>query len=143
MSRSDESGLDDHDAEGGVAPDEDPGEELEARIEQANRPFASASFGTTAEEQERGESLEDRLREELPSAQPDDTQLAIEDFDGPDEEGEMVASASLEHDPYVSPEEAAMTVRDRAPGAVDHPPAPGSTFDELEPPEPEDEPDSD
>ena len=40
------------DPEGGPDPDEDAGEELEAMIEQADRPFASDSFGTTAEEQE-------------------------------------------------------------------------------------------
>ncbi len=39
----------------------------------------------------------------------------------PDDEKEMVGRASLEHDNFVAPEEAAMTVRDRAPGAVDHP----------------------
>ncbi len=33
----------------------------------------------------------------------------------------MVGQASLEHDPFVAPEEAAMTVREEAPGAVDHP----------------------
>jgi hypothetical protein len=31
-----------------------------------------------------------------------------------------VGRATFEHDPFVAPEEAAMTVRDRAPGAVDH-----------------------
>jgi hypothetical protein len=33
----------------------------------------------------------------------------------------MVGQASFEHDPFVAPEEAAMTVRDSPPGAVDHP----------------------
>ena len=42
-------------------------------------------------------------------------------FDAPDDEKEMVGQASLEHDRFVAPEEAAMTVRDTAPGAVDHP----------------------
>jgi hypothetical protein len=32
-----------------------------------------------------------------------------------------VGLAPVEHDRFVAPEEAAMTVRDRAPGAVDHP----------------------
>jgi hypothetical protein len=31
-----------------------------------------------------------------------------------------VGRASFEHDPFVAPEEAAMTVRDAAPGATDH-----------------------
>jgi hypothetical protein len=109
------------DAEGGEDPDEDPGEELEAMIEQADRPFASDSFGTTAEEQEEGESLDQRLKEERPSRNAADSQLAIEDFDAPDEEKQLVGRASFEFDPFVAPEEAAMTVRDRAPGASDHP----------------------
>jgi hypothetical protein len=112
------------DAEGGEDPDEDPGEELEAMIEQADRPFASESFGTTAEEQEEGESLDQRLEEERPSRDAADRQLAIEDFDAPDEEKQLVGRASFEFDPFVAPEEAAMTVRDRAPGASDHPEEP-------------------
>jgi hypothetical protein len=101
---------------------EDPREDLEAMIEQADRPFAGVSFGTTAEEQKEGESLDEHLREEQPSKPPLDRELAIEDFD--DKEDELVATASIEHDPFVSPEDAAMTVRDRVPGAVDHPVSP-------------------
>ena len=111
----------DREVEGSEDPDDDPGEELEAMIEQADHPFATESFGTTAEEQEQGESLDQRLAEERPSKPPLDDQLAIEDFDAPDEEKQLVGRASLEHDPFVAPEEAAMTVRDRAPGIVDHP----------------------
>jgi hypothetical protein len=121
MSASDESQTPDWDVDGSEDLEEDPGEELEARIEQADHPFASESFGTTAEEQEEGEPLDQKLAEEQPERSPLDIQLAIEDFDVPDDEKEMVAQASLEHDPFVSPEEAAMTVRDMAPGAVDHP----------------------
>jgi hypothetical protein len=140
MGSADDERYPDRDAEGGVDPDEDPGEELEAEIERANRPFGSSSFGTTAEEQLRGESLEDKLREELPSNPADENQLALEDSGGSDDEDELVATGSYEHDPYVAPEEAAMSVRDQAPGAVDHPPATGSTFDELDP-DPEEESD--
>ena len=112
--------------------DEDPGEDLEAMIEQADHPFASDSFGTTAEEQEEGESLEQRLAEERPSRPALDSTLALEDEDGPDEEAELVGEGTFEHDPFVSPEEAAITVRDEAPGATDHP-------DQHENVEPEDE----
>ena len=132
MRASDEPRPPDRDVEGSEDLDEDPGEELEAMIEQADRPFASESFGTTAEEQEEGESLEQRLTEERPSKPPLDRQLAIEDFDAPDHEDELVGRASVEHDPFVAPEEAAMDVRDQAPGAVDHPPNPSV--------EPEDDP---
>src|SRR2546425_4822281 len=104
--------------------DEDPGEELEAMIEQADRPFASDSFGTTADEQEEGEPLDQRLAEERPSREALDVQVAIEDFDAPDDEKQLVGRASFEHDPFVAPEEAAMTVRETAPGATDHPEEP-------------------
>ena len=120
MDASNDSQPHDRDVEGSEDVGEDPGDELEAMIEQADRPFASESFGTTAQEQEEGETLEQRLREERPSSPPFDRELAIEDLDAPDEEGQMVGLASVEHDPFVAPEEAAMTVRERAPGAVDH-----------------------
>jgi hypothetical protein len=121
MSASDDSQPPAWEVDAGEDLEEDPGEELEAMIEQAERPFASESFGTTAEEQEEGESLDQRLGEEQPDKPPLDRQLAIEDFDVPDDEKEMVGQGTLEHDPFVAPEEAAMTVRERAPGAVDHP----------------------
>jgi hypothetical protein len=121
MNASDDSQPPAGDVDGGEDLEEDPGEELEAMIEQAERPFATESFGTTAAEQEEGELLDQRLREERPDKAPLDRQLAMEDFDAPDEEKEMVGQASVEHDHFVSPEEAAMSVRDNAPGAVDHP----------------------
>ena len=121
MSISEDSRGPDRDAEGGEDPDEDPGEDLEAMIEQADRPFGGESFGTTAQEQEEGESLDQRLAEERPSREPLHVQLAIEDFDAPDDEKQLVGRASFDHDPFVAPEEAAMTVHDRASGGTDHP----------------------
>src|SRR5262249_46440773 len=98
---------------------------------------ADRLFGITAAEQLEGESLDDRLKEEQPSRAPLDRQLALEDEGGPDDEDELVATASVERDPFVSPEEAAMTVRDRAPRGVDHPEEPGTEFEGLDPPDPE------
>lgn len=112
--------MTDRDTENGEGRDEDPGEALESRIEHADHAFASESFGTTAAEQERGESLDQRLAEERPDRPITDVELAITDVDAPDDEPELVAEATLERDTFVAPEEAAMTVRDRAPGAVDH-----------------------
>jgi hypothetical protein len=109
------------DPDTGEGLDEDPGEDLEAMIVQADRPFASDSFGTTAEEQEEGEALDERLAEERPSRSALDSALEIEDVDAPDDEAELVGEGSIEHDPFVSPEEAAMTVREEAPGATDDP----------------------
>ena len=121
MRTSGQNDLPSGDAYGGGDPEEDPRDELEAMIEHADRPYGAESFGTTAEEQEEGESLDERLSEELPDRRISDVQLAIEDDAAADDEGELIGEASLEHDPFVSPEEAAMTIRKRAPGAVDDP----------------------
>ena len=118
MRTSGDDDLPSGDAYGGGDPEEDPGEELEAAIEHADRPYGAESFGITAEEEEEGESLDQRLSEEQPDSRISDVRLEIFD-DEPDEEGELVGEASIEHDPFVSPEEAAMTIRKRAPGGVD------------------------
>ena len=44
------------------------------------------SFGTTAEEEEEGESLDERLAEERPDRPTSDVQLAIEDEAAPDDD---------------------------------------------------------
>ncbi len=106
----------------GDDPDADPGEELEAAIEHADHAFGMDAFGTTAAEQEEGESLDRRLAAERWVDRPVvDDELALEDEDGPDDEPALVGHGSIAHDPFVSPEEAALTVRDDAPGAVDRP----------------------
>ena len=120
------------DPDSGEDVDQDPGEDFEARIEQADRPFASESFGTTAEEQEEGESLDQRLAEERPDGPTLDTTLSLEDVDAPDDEAELVGQGTIEHDPFVAPEEAAMTVRESAPGAVDHADEHDEPYDDLE-----------
>lgn len=101
-------------------PEDDPGEDLEAMIELADHAFGAESFGVTAEEQVRGESLDQRLAEERSEGQPKDVEIAIEDFDAPDHEPQMVGEVVVDRDPLVSAEAAALTIRDRAPGAVDH-----------------------
>jgi hypothetical protein len=117
MRTSGDSDLPSWDAYGGGDPEEDPGEEIEAIIEHADRPFGAESFGITAEEEEEGESLDQRLSEEGPDTRISDVRLGLEDES--DEEGELVAEATVEHDPNVAPEEAAMRIRKRAPGGVD------------------------
>ncbi len=74
----------------------------------------------TAEEQVRGESLDQRLAEERSESRTSDLDIAIEDTDAPDDEPQMVGDAVIERDPLVAPEDAAMSIRERAPGAVDH-----------------------
>ena len=67
--------------------DADGGDELEAEIMRANRPFASTLRGTTAEEAVAGQGLEEALARETPEGQTIDEALAIEDDGVPDEEG--------------------------------------------------------
>ena len=94
---------------------------LEEMIEHADHALGAESFGTTADEQERGEPIDSRLAEERPSRPILDDEPGIIDEDVPDDESEMVAEAVEERDPFVAPEEVAMSVREEAPGAVDHP----------------------
>jgi hypothetical protein len=101
--------------------DDGTGEALEETIEHADHAAGAESFGTTADEQERGEPLDARLAEERSDRPILDTELGLIDEDGPDDESELVGEAVSERDPFVAPEESAMSVRDEAPGAVDHP----------------------
>jgi hypothetical protein len=114
--------------------DDGSGEALEEAIEHADRSAGAESFGTTADEQERGEPFDARLAEERSDRPIRDTELGLIDEDGPDDESELVGEAVGERDPFVAPEESAMSVRDEAPGAVDHPDRHGEQ-DEAEPDE--------
>ena len=100
--------------------DADETDELEASIMQADHAFGSESFGTTAEEELEGEPLDQRLAEERPERLPTDEVLSVVAEDLPDEEKDLVAEAELEQDEFASPEEAALSIRDDAPGATDH-----------------------
>lgn len=104
-------------------PEADQGEELEALIEHADHSYGAESFGTTAEEAEEGESLDLRLKEEVPDQALTDSGVVIEDDGEVGIDGELVGVADIERDPLVPPEEAAITIRDRAPGGVAGPPA--------------------
>ena len=101
--------------------DDGSGEALEEMIEHADHAFGTESFGTTANEQDRGEPIDSRLAEEQRSRPLRDEELGILDEDVPDDESEMVGETVAERDPFVAPEEVAMSVREEAPGGVDHP----------------------
>ena len=100
--------------------DADESDELEAAIMQTDHAFGSESFGTTAEEAREGESLDQRLAEERPERPSIDEALSVVDEGLSDDEDELVGDAVTARDEFASPEEAAMSVRDRAPGATDH-----------------------
>jgi hypothetical protein len=110
--------------------DDGSGEALEEVIEHADRASGAESFGTTADEQERGEPFDARLAEERTDRPIRDTDLGLVDEDAPDDEPELIGEAVGERDPFVAPEESAMSVRDEAPGAVDHPDEHGERDDD-------------
>ena len=100
--------------------DADEGDEIEAEIMQADHAFGAESVGTTVEEELAGETLDQHLAEERPERPGIDTALSVVDEGTSDDEEELVGDAVVERDEFASPEEAALTVRDRAPGATDH-----------------------
>jgi hypothetical protein len=100
--------------------DSDEGDELEAAIMQADHPFAAELSGTTAEEAAEGASLGERLAQERPDHPSVDAIVSVIDEGLYDDEPELVGEAAMQRDEFASPEEAAITVRDGAPGATDH-----------------------
>ena len=100
--------------------DEDGGDELEAEIMRADRPFGADLPGTTPEEALEGEGLEEALAEERPEPRPTDEAFEVADEGDPDVESQLVGEGEVVRDEFASPEEAALSVRDDAPGATDH-----------------------
>jgi hypothetical protein len=100
--------------------DADEGDELEAEIMQADHAFGAESDGTTVEEELEGESLDERLAEERPDDPSTEVVVSVVDEGPSDDEEELIADAVTERDEFASPEEAALSVRDSAPGATDH-----------------------
>jgi hypothetical protein len=98
----------------------DDGSELEAEIMRADHPFAADLEGTTPEEALAGQGLDAALARERPEGRTIDEALAIPDDGDPDVEDELVGEGSVESDSYAAPEEAALSIRNTAPGATDH-----------------------
>ena len=96
------------------------GDELEASIMQADHASGAELPGTTAAEAAAGESLDSALARERAEPEVIDEVISLLDDDGPDVEGELAADAVVERDEFASPEEAALSVRENAPGATDH-----------------------
>jgi hypothetical protein len=99
--------------------DENDGEELEAEIMRADRPFGSNRRGTTAEEELTDLSIDDAVARERPDVPATDAVVTIEDDGEPDLVGELSGAVSVEQDEFPAPEEAALSVRDDAPGGTD------------------------
>ena len=91
-----------------------------------DRPWGAGEWGTTDLEQQAGEPMDGRLRREIPDREPGAagggrfSEPGMEDSsfdDEPDAVGELDPSQA----DLLSPEEAAMSIRDHAPGGTDDP----------------------
>jgi hypothetical protein len=100
--------------------DEGDGEELEAEILRADHASGAELRGTTPEEELAGQGLDQALARERPEGRIVDEALEILDEGPEDLEGELVAEGSRVQDDFAAPEEAALSVRDEAPGATNH-----------------------
>ena len=101
--------------------DADPLEELEIEIEDLERPLGTDERTTAAEGRE-GETMDERLSREVPDQgigrrRPDPATIA--DEAAPDDEPELVGDA-VDAGSRPAPEEAAMRIRNDAPGLTDH-----------------------
>jgi hypothetical protein len=85
----------------------------------ADRPFAADRRGTTAAEELTELSIDDALARERPDGPATDVVVTIEDDGEPDVAGELSGSGSVEEGEFPAPEEAAVSIRDEAPGATD------------------------
>jgi len=102
--------------------DSDAGESLEDMISGMDG-YEGADEDTTLAEQREGDTIDERNRREQPQRVRPDTSVDLvddEDLDGVDREKDLVADTDSSGGP-VAPEQAAMHVRDDAPGVVDHP----------------------
>jgi hypothetical protein len=99
--------------------DEDGGEEFEAEIMRADRPFGADDRGTTEEEALEGIDLDEALARERPEGRTTDEVVGVVDDGAPDAEGELIGEDSVEQDDFASPEESALSIRTTAPGATD------------------------
>ena len=99
----------------------------------ADHPFGADLRGTTVEEAITGQGLDEAHARERLEGWTIDEPLAIEDEGMPhEEEGEPIGEGSVEPDELASPEEAALTIRDDAPGATDREDLHPSTMGDLE-----------
>ncbi|MDQ3945768.1 MAG: hypothetical protein M3357_11570 [Actinomycetota bacterium] len=101
-----------------------------------DRPWGAEDWGTTDFEQREGEPLDVRLRREEPDGEPrpDGGGRLLEpgtDDGRWDTEADAVGELDLSHSDGLSPEEAAMTVRED-PGGLNYDDSPGYLQDESE-----------
>jgi hypothetical protein len=103
--------------------DADAGEAMEDMISGMDG-YAGADQDTTEAEQREGDTIDERNRREQPQRVRPDTSVDLveedPDGDGVDREKDLVGDTDTSDGP-VAPEQAAMHVRDDAPGVVDHP----------------------
>lgn len=103
--------------------DDDPGEALEDYISELDGPLG-VDDAVTPEEQLDGDTIDRYNRREDRDRHRPDTSVDLTDGDeddGVDDEPELVAEAGPPGEGPEAPEQAAVHIRDDAPGVVDHP----------------------
>ena len=118
-----DEGIPDH---GGPAPGKKAtGDQQEGLLPPGDEPRAAEGFGTTAEEQREGESLEERLEEEAPDRQagePPHMGRLVEEGSGvTDREKDEVAEEADDDRAGLTAEEAAMREDEEPGGLTDGP----------------------
>jgi hypothetical protein len=121
------------DLEGPLPEKASTGDPQEGLAPPSDRP-ASNDFGVTAAEEARGESISERVAREVPDPSAEDGRLdasagsndPVELVDeasvvGLDDEDELIGEAEPPEEEGLGAEDAAVHVRDDAPGAVDGP----------------------
>jgi hypothetical protein len=91
-----------------------------------DRPWGAEEWGTTEFEERAGEPLDLRLRREVPDREGRARRSGARLYEGNgdddggflDVEADLAGELDLSHDDMLSPEEAAMTVRENAPGGT-------------------------
>jgi hypothetical protein len=103
--------------------DDDAGEALEDYISELDAPLG-ADDAVTDEEQLEGDTIDRFNRREDRSGRRPDTSVDLtdgEEDDGADDEPDLVAEAGPPGEGPEAPEQAAVHIREDAPGVVDHP----------------------
>jgi hypothetical protein len=100
--------------------DQDAQDDLETMIEEMDRPMGSDLTGTTADEERRGPSLEERTAQERTRRPGRRRGVELIEDAAEDDEAELIGDEGDDDDEVQAPEEQAMREVDDAPGGTWH-----------------------
>jgi hypothetical protein len=98
--------------------DQNAEDDLETMIEQMDRPMGSDLTGTTADEQRRGPSLEERVARERTTRERRSEGVELVEDAAEDVEAELIGDEAEGDEDVEAPEERAMREVDDAPGGT-------------------------